>query len=187
MALTEHVRPQSSWALRAIGWSVALLIIFTLLYKVMFQKQAVSVQGCLDQAASSQRPRTPAASVEKYAACVAPQPLAPAATALPPRCKYAGRWSATRGEMVYQVTMDADGRFIAEPAQNTSPGAVAITGAWNVAGKALVWAYDTGAVWPPDVNPLSAETDSSFSLAEVNGAITNYVLVERTASALCPR
>lgn len=89
--------------------------------------------------------------------------------------------------MVYQVTMEADGRFIAEPVQNTPPNAVAITGAWNVAGKALVWAYDSGAVWPPDVNPFSAETDNAFTLAEVNGAMTHYALIERQASALCPR
>jgi hypothetical protein len=187
MALTEHTSPESSWTLRAIGWSVALLIIFTLLYKMMFKKQAVSVQGCLDQAASSNRPRTPAASVEKYAACVAPQSVTSAAAALSPRCKYAGVWSATRGQMIYQVTMEAEGRFIAEPAQNTPTGAMAISGAWNVAGKALVWAYDTGAVWPPDVNPLSAESDTAFTLEEVNGATTRYALIERKASAFCPQ
>ena len=192
MRVTDPIRPQSSWVLRVIGWLVALLIIFTLAYKVMFQKQAARTGACLDQASSAQRATSPSSSVEKYAACIAGQTAgasasASAAVVLPPRCRYAGVWAAARGEKVYQVTLEADGKFLAEPAQNVRAGAPPITGAWNVAGSSLVWAYDSGAVWPPDINPISAESESAFTLTEVNGSTTRYTLIERLASGSCSK
>ena len=89
--------------------------------------------------------------------------------------------------MVYQVTLDVDGKFVAEPIQNVPANAEDITGAWNVAGRSLVWAYDNGAVWPPDINPIAVESDGAFTLAELDGATTRYTLIQRQASIACKK
>lgn len=194
MRVTDPLRSQSSWMLRAIVWSVALMIIFALVYKVMFQKQAARKEACLDQASSTQQATTASASVEKYAACIAGQSSAAAtpvasskAPAQPVRCRFAGVWAAARGSVVYQVTLEAGGRFEAEPGQNAPANAPVISGAWSVAGNSLVWAYDSGAVWPPDVNPITAESEAAFTLTEVNGSTTRYSLIEPIVSELCAK
>jgi hypothetical protein len=174
---------------------VAIAIVFALAYKVLFQKQVVRTAACLDRVSSAQPAMSALASVEKYAACIAGQAgsaTPSSASALSPRCRYAGVWTATRGKMVYQVTLEADGKFVAEPAENAPVNAPNITGAWSVAGHSMVWAYDSGAVWPPDINPISAdsasgESASTFTLTEVNGSTTHYGLIERLQSAACAK
>ena len=165
---------------------MGLLIIFALIYRVTFRKQVERTVNCLDRASSEERATSPLMSVNKYVKCIV-RSAAVATDARPARCRYAGVWAATRGEMVYDVTLESDGLFTAEPAQNTSENAPVITGAWAVAGRTMVWAYDGGAVWPPDINAISAETDSAFTLMEVNGVPTRYTLIERGVSDLCKK
>lgn len=185
MSITEHVSTKSKWVLRVIGWSVALLVIFTLMYKVTYRKQVESKVNCLDNASSAESTTSPLASVDRYAACIAGK--SDETPALPSRCRYAGVWSSTRGNTVYQVTLDAGGRFVAEPSENARSDAEAIGGAWNVAGRTMVWVYDSGSVWPPDINPITAEGDGTFALREVDGATTRYALIQRAASPLCKK
>lgn len=190
MSLTDPVSAQSSGTLRAILWVVASAIIFSLLYKVAVRKQVEHKANCLDSASSAQRTMSPVAAVEKYAACIGPSTAGAGRTAndkRPARCRYVGVWAAARGNVIYNVTLGADGRFVAEPGDNAPPGAASITGAWSVAGPALAWVYDSGPVWPPDVNPISAESTAGFTLSEVNGSTTRYTLIERHAPAICAK
>ena len=184
MSFDHKLQSRTTWILRAIGWTVALSIIFTVIYKVTFRKQAERKVNCLDQAASGEHSTSPLASVEKYSKCIVGN-SATAPASMPARCRYAGVWSAYRGGTIYEVTLEADGKFVAEPGQNTPPGAATITGAWGVAGRTLIWVYDSGAVWPPDINLVSAESENAFSLAEVDGATTRYTLINRQASSQC--
>lgn len=184
MRLNRELQSRTTWTLRVVGWTVALLIIFGLMYKVMFNKRVESAANCLEQTASAERTATPLASVEKYATCIAGKSPAESAST-PARCKYAGEWTSTRGDMVYKVTLEADGKFVAEGLENASADAPEITGAWTVAGRSLVWAYDSGAVWPPDINPIVAESADSFTLLEVDGARTRYALKQRHTSGIC--
>ena len=189
MSLSDPVSGQSSGMLRAILWTVALLVIFSLLYKAMFRKQVEHRVNCLDQAASAQRVSSPLSAVDKYAACIGPPAgsVASAGDTRPARCRYVGVWAAARGNVVYNITLGADGRFVAEPGDNTSPNAPNITGAWSAAGNALAWVYDSGPVWPPDINPISAESTEAFTLREINGSVTRYSLVERHTPAICAK
>ncbi len=175
--------------LRTILWSVALVIIFTLLYKVAFRKQAEQRVNCLERSATAEPASTPIAAVNKYAACVGRVEAAVAGATKnepkPPRCRYVGVWAATRGGVTYNVTLDADGRFLAEPGANAPLSPAQITGAWSPAGNALVWVYDTGPVWPPDINPISDATADAFTLQEVNGSTTRYSLIEKQTPAGC--
>jgi len=186
--MSESVSRSGSRVIRNILWLVALLIIVTLAQKVLFGKVVEQKINCLDRAATAQASTTPLAAVDKYSACVTSnveKPDAKASDAPLPRCRYAGSWAATRGNMVYNVTLEPDGRFIAEPGVNTLSSATSIAGAWSLAGNAMVWVYENGPVWPPDINPISAETSDAFTLSEVNGGTTRDTLLDRATSALC--
>lgn len=188
MSAKNSTTPRANWGLLVITWIVALLILLTLAYKLLFQKQVERTGSCLDQASSTQAATSPLAVVEKYAACIAwtaDRAAAASATPLRARCRYAGVWAATRGNMVYQVTLEVDGKFLAEPGENVPAHEQAVTGAWTVAGNSMVWAYDSGAAWPPDINPISAQTEDAFTLTEVNRATTRYTLIERTKPEAC--
>jgi hypothetical protein len=169
---------------------VALLILLTFGYKWMFQKKVMRTADCLDEAASAQKANSALSSVEKYAACVAwvsGGTKAVTADGRPARCRYAGVWTSTRGTMTYEITLEADGKFVGEPGQNVSANAQTVTGAWAVAGNSLVWAYDSGAVWPPDINPIFDESEKAFTLREVNGLATRYTLIERSTAEVCSK
>ncbi|MEP7157571.1 MAG: hypothetical protein ABI905_17445 [Betaproteobacteria bacterium] len=185
----------TNWVLIGVGCIVALLLLFTLAYKVMFRKQMVN---CLDRAATAQQATTPLTSVEKYAACLAsnieagkPNAGRASAPVQSARCAYAGVWNSQRGTVSYEVTLEPNGRFTAEPGSSTPLNTPTVTGAWAVTGNVMVWAYDRGAVWPPDLNPISAQTekgnDTGFTLTEVNGSTTRYTLIERTKSEMCSK
>ena len=177
-------------ALRAILWLVALTIVFALIYRIMFRKQVEQKVNCLVQAASAQQATSPITAVDKYAACIGPAVDGAAARtkdSRPARCRYTGVWSAVRGNVVYQITLGVDGQFLAEPGDNSPPNAPNITGAWSAAGHALAWVYDSGPVWPPDINPISAESADAFTLSEVNGSSTRYTLIERHTPPVCRR
>jgi hypothetical protein len=190
------MQTSSSWAFRGILWVVALGIVFSLAYKVMGGKRDLKKLDCLDQAASANRASSPIAAVDKYAACMGLQANAGAAAGAagkanttadsrPSRCRFVGSWISSRGEVQYRVTMQVDGRFVGEPYRNAPADPASITGAWSVAGNSLAWVYDSGPVWPPDINRILSEDDDGFRLAEVNGSTTLFTAIERYSPAVC--
>lgn len=175
-------------SIRLLGLAtlVAALMMLTFAYRWLFQQKVTRALDCMDKATSGPEATSALASVDQYAGCIgALQGGAAAAPARPARCRYAGMWTATRGSASYEVMLNVDGSFSAEPGQGVPAGQPAITGAWAVAGTAMAWAYDSGAVWPPDINPIFAEGENAFTLREVNGTTTRYVLVARTRAEIC--
>ncbi len=185
--MSDSFSPGASSPLRALVWGAALLVIFGLVYKIAFRKQADQRAACVESAQARERTASARASVDRYLACA--QPAAAKAQGAPasqnPRCRYAGIWTSTRGSMVYEIRLDPDGKFVAEPVQNAPPGAGQESGSWGVAGNTFAWAYDSGPVYPPDLNPISNERDGAFTLTEVNGATTQFMRVEKSASPEC--
>jgi hypothetical protein len=180
----HHYRPP----IRLLGFAtlVAALVLLTFAYRWLFQQKVTRTLDCFDKAASAQEATSALTAVDKYAGCMASigggttsSPTRPA------RCRYAGTWTATRGSASYEVTLNPDGSFSAEPGQGVAASEPAITGAWAVAGNALAWAYDSGAVWPPDINPIIGQSDNGFTLREVNGMTTQYSLVARARAEAC--
>mgnify|MGYP001245952501 CR=1 FL=1 len=106
-------------------------------------------------------------------------------------CALVGVWAASRRDSVYQVTLQDDGRFHAEPLARGAFSSGTIHGDWSVdtvdAGPRITWRYDGGApVGPPDVNPVRDLAATGFTLVEVNGETTRYNLIRRTPGARCP-
>lgn len=177
-------------AIRFVAFAALVvgLILLTFAWRALTKHKVTTTLNCLDQAANSQPANSALTAVDKYAACAAKLAGTEGVTPdRPPRCRYAGVWTSARGNASYRISLNLDGSFLAEP----GPGAPAmqseISGAWAVAGNALAWAYDDGAVWPPDINPIFAESEGAFSLREVNGAVTRFTLLERTTSEACAK
>jgi hypothetical protein len=175
-------------AIRFVSFAalVVALILLTFAWRALTKHKVTSTLNCLDKAASAQQATSALTAVDKYAACAATLAGTAGTTPeRPPRCRFAGVWTSTRGNASYQVTLNVDGSFTAEPGAGVPPNEPGVTGAWSVAGNALAWAYDSGAVWPPDINPIFAESEAAFSLREVNGTSTRFALVERSTAAMC--
>lgn len=197
---SDHTSSSSTWVLRTILWVVAIFIVLSLVYKIAFRKSVEQRINCLDRASAAQRATSPLTAVDGYARCIGkgggntsgtdtPVVTAGAASGSsdtrPARCRYTGAWAATRHHVTYIVALEATGGFTAEPGENAPAHPRTITGAWSVAGNALAWVYDSGPVWPPDINPISNESADAFTLSEVNGSTTRYTLIERYQPAIC--
>jgi len=100
-------------------------------------------------------------------------------------CEYVGIWAATRGDEHYRVVLDEDGSFHADAYRDTARPRTAMSGSWGIAGKQIVWMYDTGLVWPPDVNTITPLGKDAFELKEVDGSTTRYDLLDRTPFERC--
>lgn len=100
-------------------------------------------------------------------------------------CARVGVWKSSRKRLVYRVTLHADGRFQGEPLSDNSGRAEAGGGWWGEHEGAFVWVHDSGIVWPPDVNPIVEDSGRAFTLREVNGEKSEFVLQEQLDET-CP-
>ena len=195
MKLTDSLPREVSWVTRTIGWGFGLSVCLGLLYGFGNFKLARHMEECLAQPAPPKEATTALVEAQQFAACVdaragperilfsskrkllASLPNAP--------CRYVGTWAASRGAVTYKVTLAQDGQFIAAPLENAPRDAETITGSWGFANKKMIWLYDNGHFWPPDANPIKDESDGAFTLVEVNGSTTRYVLLDREGAESC--
>lgn len=103
-------------------------------------------------------------------------------------CERTGIWKSARRQSVYRVTLGDDNRFRAEPLSEVAPTPMSgeASGYWGETGGKLVWIYDHGVIWPPDINRIEDESTDRFTLVEVNGARTEFTRERRLESARCP-
>lgn len=171
---------------RTLIWAGFSIVIIFLLYKGVARKTIEATADCLDRTAHNERYLTRLAAVEGYARCVARNEKRSAASGTShPRCAYAGMWSSKRRDVEYFLTLNADGSFVAEPGPGTHAGERAVTGAWTVANNKMVWAYDSGPVWPPDINPIFDERASALKLREVDGQTTELIRLPTEGALKC--
>jgi hypothetical protein len=122
-------------------------------------------------------------------------------------CRYVGTWKSTRPGTAYKVTLTDDSQFVAEPAAGnrsgtetysdssdfvpprlvvgSRSGAESYSGSWGVVGDEMVWLYDEGVVWPPDINQIIPVNRNRFTLVEVNGTRTEFELIDAIKSNTC--
>lgn len=172
---------------RTLIWAAFGVVIVILLYKGVARKTVESTANCLERKAHNEQYLTRLAAVEGYARCVAKNEKRPVAgSGTPhPRCAYAGVWSSKRRDVEYFLTLNADGSFVAEPGPGTQPHERPVTGAWTVANNKMVWAYDSGPVWPPDINPIFDERASALKLREVDGQTTELIRLPTEGAQKC--
>lgn len=181
MSLT--VGGPGKWLFRALLLGGFLIVIWLMLFKTVARKSGEAVGNCLDRAAHKERYVNRLQAVEGYARCVAQnEKKEPDKN---PRCRFTGVWSAKRNGVEYFVTLRMDGSFLAEPGRGAGSAERAIRGAWTFANQKLVWAYDGKAVWPPDINPMFDVSERAFKLREVDGATTEYILIDPEGRPQC--
>lgn len=102
-------------------------------------------------------------------------------------CERVGIWKSARRRSVYRVTLGDDNRFQAEPMSDFAPTPLSgpVSGYWGETQGKLVWIYDEGVVWPPDINRIEAESADRFTLVEVNGERTEFTRERKPESGRC--
>lgn len=198
MGLRDPLPRPVAWIARIIGWSVGGVAIAIAWYVAGNMRLVTHFTDCLENPGKrgALKP-TAMESAKALVACVdarsgfvealAFRPTKRLFAALPSApCYYVGTWSSVREDSIYQVTLSADGQFLAEPVKTSDRDARTVTGSWGVVGTGnnqnMVWLYDEGHVWPPDINPIKNPTAAAFTLIEKNGSRTE---LSRTGSANC--
>jgi hypothetical protein len=193
MNLFANVPRPIAWVLRIAGWTVGLAIIGAIVVWYGNFKIAHHITECLQAHAHANTNALRAAQQLLQCADTKSGPLErlllsrnrKALAALPNApCQYVGTWTATRPGAVYRVTLKDDGEFVAQPLQ--SPSRDVITGSWGVYKNAMIWLYDTGQAWPPDINDIRPGGADAFALVEPDRSLTQYALHARAPSQNCP-
>lgn len=193
MSFTSELSRPLVWTIRILGWLIAAGVIAIFVHRYGVSRVATATQQCLDQPRSG---RTALAFAQGLVDCVWARggpverwilkdrralvsglPYAP--------CRYIGTWRATRPGAVYNVTLQDDSTFVAEPIEPRN--ADTITGSWGFNKDRLIWFYDNGRVWPPDINPVKHQDDNIFMLREADGSTTTYMLLKHFESTACAR
>ena len=199
MNLLRGVPGPIAWTMRIIGWLVGLAIIGTMAAGYGNFKLSQRVGECLGSMKASPQ-GSALSSAQELVACaykrsgvlerVVLYHRRQAINSLPHvPCLYVGTWSMTRPPTAqmpaveYRITLRDDSRFIAQPVR--SPDPEVLTGSWGVHGTNMLWFYDQGLVWPPDINPIKHTNDGAFTLREREGSITSYTLLQRAPSDNC--
>lgn len=196
MKLTDKLPMPVTWLVRVIGWSASLIVIGWLFSMYVNMKTVNHVAACFEtqQNRAGKEPVTALDAAKELVACMDkragfPEKFMYASTrkaiqSLPHApCRYVGVWTASRADTVYKITLRDDSRYIAEPVRDSTPGAQVLTGSWGVYNGKMIWLSDTGRFWPPDINPITTISDTSFSLREANGSSTRYELVGHVPSS----
>lgn len=191
MDVSSNVPGPITWMFRALGWLIALAIIAGLLFSYGSVKASRAVQECLDKQV---RARNALVFAQELVDCAHARSgtlgrrglsqMKDMMNALPNTpCRYLGTWRASRTGAVYNITLDADSTFVAQPLEPKN--ADTITGAWGVYKEKMVWFYDNGRLWPPDINPIKQHNDDVFTLVEADRSLTTYMLVQRSEWKAC--
>lgn len=103
-------------------------------------------------------------------------------------CRYIGVWESPRDGVTYQYQLNADGTFSARGKSGARPNPQPeyFTGVWSAVRGRLVWLYDAGRIFPPDINPITDLSDSRFQLKELDGSLTQFTLKQRISAPGCP-
>lgn len=187
------------WTLRALGWTVGIVLMIPL-YRAGTAFQSVEVaEQCLGDASFKGEHQGSLFQAQRFSLCMflksnylQSRRLEPALRDVmalrPPSCSRVGIWKSARRRSVYRVTMKDDNTFSSEPVADYGPTRESggSTGYWGENDGRMVWIYDDGLFWPPDINRIEAESLDKFTLIEVNGERTEFTRERKLESARCP-
>jgi hypothetical protein len=191
MDASSRVPGPLTWTLRGFGWLIGIAILGAFVFKYGSFNAASAMQECL---AKSRSERHALLFAQELVSCaqaksgtLGRRSLSQAKemmNALPNTpCRYLGTWRASRTGAVYSITLDADSTFVAEPLEPRN--ADTLTGAWGVYKDKMVWFYENGRIWPPDINPIKQQSDDVFTLVEADRSLTTFILVKRSDWKAC--
>jgi hypothetical protein len=194
MGLHDALPRWIAWPLRGVFWLAALPLIAVAAWLSAHVQLASHADQCLGRFNNDPGPYRALQRTRAYADCLAresgwlgglllrqQQRQLAAMPSTPAR--FVGDWIATRPGARYRISLRPDGGFDAMPQAGTSGQAMPMSGNWSALDGRLVWLYDQGQVWPPDINPVveavapasAATARDPFDLIEADGSRTHYV------------
>jgi hypothetical protein len=184
------------WTARIVLWGFCCVVALAMLYIYGRFTLAEHLQDCMDSTARAGPRIASLESAQRIVSCVDRHSGAEkvlfrrerkaVASLRNAPCRYIGIWLATRKDGTsYKVDLKKDGSFLAEPYNNARGRTKTVTGSWGVDGKNMVWLYDLGMTWPPDVNPMKDESSQGFTLIEHDGVKTRYAPFEGAQVGVC--
>jgi hypothetical protein len=185
------------WTLRALAWSVALVAIVPGYRATMAFKSVESAERCSGEL--SAKAGNNLFHAQRFALCMYLNSSFLEARRTEPMirdvmsmneapCGRVGIWKSARKLSVYRVTLQDDNRFSAEALSDYTPrrnSDVGLTGYWGEAHGKLMWIYDDGHLWPPDINRVEAESTDKFTLVEANGERTEFTRERKLDAGKC--
>ena len=158
------------WITRAIGYTIALLIILAVLSSGGRGRVAGNTLQCIEESGKGGKAEQSAlADAKAMGACLERKNgvlenmmtggVLKMLRALPNApCKYVGRWKSSKTASGYEINLYGNGDFSARPWSEREFTEI-IAGSWGVYENKLVWLYKEGTVWPPDVNRMESTVD----------------------------
>ncbi len=196
MKLTDDVPNSVTWVARIVGYTIGLVAFLGLLTWYGFVRMATFSVECMqrpDVFKGSDGPIKRAQSMDEclqsqnsYLENLLRRTTHKALMALPNTpCNYIGVWTSQRPQGVYQYSLHEDSKFTAAPLRKNTGDVY--SGEWGVYLNKMVWLYDDGMIWPPDVNVIKTTGENSFSLVERDNSITSFTRVGALESIACPQ
>jgi len=187
------------WTLRLILWGVGIAIMIPL-YRTGTAFHTIDVaQQCLGEANSRGTQPGSLFHAQRFSLCMFLKSSYLESRRLEPAlldvmslgaapCQYVGIWKSARSRSVYRVTMRDDSTFLSEPVTDFGPGrnGAGYSGYWGENEGRMVWLYDNGVAWPPDINRIESESPDKFTLIERNGERSEFVRERALESSQCP-
>lgn len=190
MGLRDPLPKYVSWITRIIGYSIAAVVIVMAWFFTANIRLATHYTECMESSATwgdsrstaMERAKALVSCVDERAGIVeamharSTKKMFDAFPSTP--CNYVGTWNSVRLNSIYRITLSANGQFTATPIETSDRDAMGVTGSWSVTGSGdsqkMVWLYNEGQIWPPDINPVENLSASSFTLTEKNGTQSKF-------------
>jgi hypothetical protein len=187
------------WTLRLLLWSVGIAFMLPLYRAGVAFHDVDTQQQCANETASAKGPQAGLFQQQRFCLCMflhsgylESRRLEPAlddvmALGAAP-CDFVGIWKSARRRSVYRITMRDDNTFTSEPVADYGrmSGSAAGSGYWGENDGRLVWIYQSGVTWPPDINRIESQSADKFTLIETSGERTEFTRERPLQSARCP-
>lgn len=186
MDFNHNLPSPVSWLTRGIAYAFALFVIIGLGVTAGRWRLADNTRLCVEESGKTGSSKKSAlANAQALGACIESRngllenaltrPTRRMLKALPHApCKFVGRWKSSKTATGYEISLHGNGDFAARPwSSRDYPESSA--GSWGVYENHLVWFYNEGTVWPPDVNRMVVTGPDSFTLTEMNGSKTDFL------------
>lgn len=195
MALGGDLPSPVRFLTRLLGWGLGLLMMILIVTRIAGGGLAGHVVACSEGAPGVARAADALAATQAFAACLerrsgffermALAPTLKMLRALPHApCRFVGRWKSSKTAAGYEIALNGDGSFGARP-WGARDGGETARGAWGVHDGRMVWLYDEGVQWPPDVNRIEIRGEHAFTLTEANGSKTDFLRFDALPPGAC--
>ena len=185
MKLTDEVKIPR-WIkvpVRFFAYAMVLYILYNICAAIVFFRLDSNIKAC-HRSMTAVKKGDALGNAKRIAECLDQQngvlenlmmrPIHQAINALPNNpSQFVGVWNSSQPRCNYKITLKADGEFLGEPVSCTI-SSDRFNGTWGVFENQMIWLYERGADWPPDINAMDVVDKDFFLLVEKDGSRTKF-------------